>query len=323
MSATMIFTVVSVTSLGAIAAMILYVVAKKFEVETDPKIDEVEEVLPATNCGGCGYPGCRAFAEALVKAEDISDMHCPVGGNDVMKRVGEILGVEVQEKDAYIAVVKCSGSFEHRKKTNIYDGAPNCTIAAQLYGGDTGCAYGCLGLGDCVEACDFEAMYMDENTGLPVVIEDKCIACNACVVACPKDIIELWPKGRKNRRIYVACMNEEKGGIAQKYCSVACIGCSKCFDVCRYDAITVENSLAVIDPEKCKLCRDCVYVCPTNAIHEINFPERKDRQEAVESRGKKLARTQREEKETDTDIIKMAREISESSKGSESQEEMS
>jgi len=295
MNQTIIITIVSLSGLGAVAAMILYVVARQFKVETDPRIDEIEEVLPATNCGGCGQPGCRAFAEALAQAPDISDMHCPVGGNDVMKQVGQILGVEVKEKDPYIAIVKCSGSFEHRKKTNVYDGAPNCTVASMLYGGDTGCAYGCVGLGECVDACDFEAMYMDEKTGLPVVIEDKCTACNACVKACPKDIMELWPRGRKNKRIYVACINEEKGGIAKKYCSVACTGCEKCVEVCRYDSVVVENNLAVIDPEKCKLCKECVYVCPSDIIHMINFPPpKKDRPPAKDRPNRKLARTKAE-----------------------------
>jgi Na+-translocating ferredoxin:NAD+ oxidoreductase RNF subunit RnfB len=294
MNQTIIITIVSLSGLGAIAAMILYVVARQFKVDTDPRIDEIEEVLPATNCGGCGQPGCRAFAEALARATDITDMHCPVGGNDVMKKVGQILGMEVTEKDPYIAVVKCSGSFEHRKKTNIYDGAPNCTVASMLYGGDTGCAYGCVGLGECVDACDFEAMYMDEKTGLPVVIEDKCTACNACVTACPKDIMELWPRGRKNRRIYVACMNEEKGGIAKKYCSVACTGCEKCVEVCKYDSVIVEDNLAVIDPEKCRLCKECVYVCKSNAIHMINFPPPKDRAAVKDRPNRKLARTRAE-----------------------------
>ncbi len=307
MNPTIIATIVSLSALGALAAIVLYFIAQKFKVETDPKIEDVEEVLPATNCGGCGYPGCRAFAEALVKADDISDMHCPVGGNEVMKQVAEILGTEVEEKDPYVAVVKCSGSFEHRKKTNVYDGAPNCKIASQLYGGDTGCAYGCVGLGDCVESCDFEAMYMDENTGLPVVIEDKCVACNACVVACPKDIMELWPKGRKSRRIYVACMNEEKGGVAKKHCSVACTGCEKCVDVCRYDAVTVNDSLAVIDPEKCKLCKKCVEVCKSNVIAAVNFPPPKNRP-PVDRPDKKMARTKDDEKQLEGSLADQLKE---------------
>jgi len=268
-------TILSLSGIGIVAAVILFLVAKKFNVEEDPRIDKVEEALPATNCGGCGYPGCRSFAEACVKSEDMDGLHCPVGGNDVMQNVAAILGKHVEEKDRYIAVLRCSGSFEHRKKTNVYDGTQSCAVAASLYGGDTGCAYGCLGMGDCVEACDFEAMYMDEKTGLPVVVEDACTACNACVTTCPKDILQLWPQGKKNRRIYVACMNEEKG--AKKNCAVACIGCSKCVDDCKFDAITVENHLAYIDYDKCKLCRKCVDSCPTEAIHEYNFPPKRSK----------------------------------------------
>jgi Na+-translocating ferredoxin:NAD+ oxidoreductase RNF subunit RnfB len=282
MNGIMIETILTLSTLGVVSAVILFLVAKKFRVEEDPRIDAVESALPSTNCGGCGYPGCRSFAEALVNAENLDALHCPVGGNETMKSVAAILGKHVEEKDPYVAVVRCSGSFEHRNKTNVYDGVSNCAIAASLYSGDTGCAYGCLGMGDCVDSCDFEAMYMDPKTGLPVVLEDKCTACNACVTACPKDIMQLWPKGKKNRRIFVACLNEEKGGIAKKNCSVACIGCSKCADECKFDAITVTNFLAYIDYEKCKLCRKCVDVCPTTSISAINFPERKPKPEKTE-----------------------------------------
>jgi Na+-translocating ferredoxin:NAD+ oxidoreductase RNF subunit RnfB len=278
----------TLVGLGVISALILYLASKKFYVFEDPRIDEVEEALPAANCGGCGYPGCRAFAEALVKADDISKMNCPVGGAPVMATVAGILGKEVGKSAPQVAVVRCNGSCEHRPKTNEYQGAESCAVASALYGGDTGCSWGCLGLGDCVAACKFDAMYMDEETGLPVVIEDNCVACGACVDACPKNIIELRNKGPKSRRVYVSCVNQEKGVIAKKACEVACIGCGKCAKACPFDAITIENNLAYIDYDKCKLCRKCVAVCPTHAIHEVNFPPRKPKVEQTETETEKV-----------------------------------
>jgi len=287
MSDVLLSTVLILSTLGFVAALVLFGVSRKFKVHEDERIGAVENVLPSTNCGGCGQPGCHAFAEAVVQAGDLTTLHCPVGGNDVMSQVAEILGVKAVKKDPFVAIVRCSGSFEYRKKTNVYDGSPSCAIAANLYSGDTGCAYGCLGLSDCVDACDFEAMYMDELTGLPVVIEDKCTACNACVKACPKDILELWPKGRKNQRIYVACLNEEKGSTARKECAVACSGCAKCSDACRYDAITIANNLAVIDPEKCKLCVECIDVCEAQSILAPNVPQEKVEQANVQREKRK------------------------------------
>jgi len=275
MSDIVLYTVISLSAIGVAAAVILYFVAQKFKVYEDPRIDEVEEALPAANCGGCGFPGCRNFAEALVKADNLDDLYCPVGGNDVMAKVASILGQEPVEKAAQVAVIRCNGRPEFRPKTNIYDGVQTCAIAHSLYMGESGCPHGCLGCGDCVAACDFDAIHMNPDTGLPEVIDDKCTACGACVKACPRDIIELRKKNPKDRKIFVSCINEEKGAVAKKNCSVACIGCSACFKVCPFDAITMENNLAFIDSEKCKLCRKCVVVCPTNAIHELHFPPRK------------------------------------------------
>ena len=284
MTMTVLYTIISLSALGVIAAIVLFGAAKKFKVYEDPRIDDVEEALPAANCGGCGYPGCRGFAEALVKADDISEFNCPVGGNETMQKVAEILGKEVAEKEPLVAVVRCNGTPENRPKTNEYDSAKSCAISSLLYGGETSCHYGCLGLGDCVEACDFEAIFMNEETGLPYVIDDNCTACNACVEACPNDIIELRKKNKKDRKIYVSCVNQDKGGVARKACKVACIGCGKCVKVCPFDAITMENNLAHIDSHKCKLCRKCVEECPTNAILEIGFPPKKKKTESGDNK---------------------------------------
>lgn len=279
MNDVIIFAVISLGSLGLAAAVILYFVAQKFKVIEDPKIDEVEEALPAANCGGCGFPGCRNFSEACVNKanndKDIDGLNCPVGGNEVMSKVASILGLEVEEQTPMVAVLRCSGSKKNAPRKLEYDGPVSCAHAHNLSQGESGCPYGCLGLGDCVDSCNFDAMYMDEETGLPVIIEDNCVACGACVEACPRDIIELRNVGPKSKRIFVSCVNEEKGGVAKKNCSVACIGCGKCFKECKFDAITIENNLAYIDYEKCKLCRKCVPVCPINAIHELHFPPRK------------------------------------------------
>lgn len=287
MSPVIITTIITVVALGIVAALILYVAAQKFKVFEDPRIDQVEEALPGANCGGCGYPGCRPFAESCVKAEDLSTLYCPVGGNDCMADVANVLGKEAVEKEPMVAVLRCHGTLNHRAKTNEYNGASNCTVAANLYSGDTGCQHGCLGLGECVDVCDFDALHMDPETGLPVVNQDNCTACNACVEVCPKDLFELRKKGKKDRRIYVACMNVEKGGVAKKACDTACIGCRKCVKACGFDAIEVENFLAYIDYNKCVLCRKCATECPTNAIHEVNFPVRKPKKSAVERPVKK------------------------------------
>jgi Na+-translocating ferredoxin:NAD+ oxidoreductase RNF subunit RnfB len=279
MNPAILYTIATLSGTGIAAAIILYLIARQFKVFEDPRIYQVEDALPAANCGGCGYPGCHNFAEACVNAESLGDLFCPVGGNETMAEVARILGQEAPEQDPLVAVVRCAGSYRHRARINQYEGALSCAVASSLYSGETGCQYGCLGHGDCVRACDFDAIHMDDSTGLPLVTDEHCTACNACVEACPKDIIELRKKNKRDRKIFVSCINEDKGGIAKKSCSVACTGCGKCEEVCPHDAITIENFLAYIDPVKCKLCRKCVEVCPTNAIHEINFPPRKKREE--------------------------------------------
>ncbi len=277
---TLIFTVVTLCVVGIVAAIVLYFVAQRFKVEEDPRINETEKMLPGANCGGCGFAGCRAFAAAMVERDDISSLYCAVGGADCMKRIADYLGKAAPVKEPMVATVRCGGTCEKRPHTNSYVGTQSCAIASSVYIGETGCAYGCLGYGDCVAACAFDAISINPATGLPEVDADKCTSCGACVKACPKGIIELRKKWPKNRAIYVSCVSKDKGAVVMKACKAGCIGCGKCFKVCEFGAISIENNLAFIDSAKCRLCRKCVGECPTGAIKMIGLAPLAKKEEA-------------------------------------------
>jgi len=272
---TLFYSLAILVGIGVLAAVILFFVAKKFKVEENPLIEPTEKMLPGANCGGCGFAGCHAMAEALVKNDDISSLFCPVGGSETMKSIADFLGKTAPEKEPQVAVVRCNGAFCNRQRVNVFNGADSCIVESSLYSGETLCSWGCLGKGDCTKVCKFGAIKMNSDTGLPEVDQDKCTACGACVNACPKGVIELRKKGIKDRRIFVSCINKDKGGITRKACSVGCIGCMKCVKVCAFEAIKVENNVAYIDASKCRLCRKCVVECPTGAIQEVNLPPRK------------------------------------------------
>lgn len=267
--------VIVLGGIGLIAALVLYICSKRFAVYEDPRIGQVNELLPGANCGGCGFAGCGGMADALVKGADkgsLDGLNCPVGGSEVMSRVANLLGMAIANGDPKVAVVRCNGTCELRQKIATYDGMRSCAAMNACGAGETACGYGCLGCGDCVEACQFDAIHLNAETGLPEVDEEKCTACGACAKACPRGIIELRKKGPKGRRVFVACMSKDKGAVSIKACKASCIGCGKCVKECKFEAITLWQNLSYIDPNKCRLCRKCVEVCPTHAIRAVNFP---------------------------------------------------
>jgi len=267
--------VIVLGGIGLIAALVLYVCSKRFAVYEDPRIGQVNELLPGANCGGCGFAGCGGMADALVKGADkgsLDGLNCPVGGSEVMSRVANLLGMAIANGDPKVAVVRCNGTCELRQNIATYDGMRSCAAMNACGAGETACGYGCLGCGDCVEACQFDALHLNAETGLPEVDEEKCTACGACAKACPRGIIELRKKGPKGRRVFVACMSKDKGAVSIKACKASCIGCGKCVKECKFEAITLWQNLSYIDPNKCRLCRKCVEVCPTHAIRAVNFP---------------------------------------------------
>lgn len=279
----MSFIIQAVIVLGVIAilaAAVLYVCSKKFAVYEDPRIGQVAEILPGANCGGCGFPGCSGMADALVKGCDagsIDGLNCPVGGAEVMSKVADLLGMAIANSEPQVAVVRCNGTCANRPKIAEYKGLRTCAAMHSCGAGETACGYGCLGCGDCVAACQFGAISINPETGIAEVDEEKCTACGACVKACPRNIIELRKKGPKGRRVYVSCVNKDKGPAAMKACAAACIGCGKCQKECAFEAITIANNVSYIDPDKCRLCRKCEKVCPTHTIIAVNFPAPKPR----------------------------------------------
>ncbi len=249
-------------ALGVALAGVLAFANRKLYVYEDPRIDEVEDMLPHSNCGACGTPGCRQFAEALVKGT-VDPGLCTVGPRDAIEAIAEFLGVEVLEHEKRVARLACSGGTHVAYTRASYQGLSTCHAANLVSGGGKGCTWGCLGFGDCGELCEFDAIQMNKH-GLPVVDDSKCTACGDCVDVCPKDLFSLQPV---SRRLWVACINQDATDAAEAQCEVVCNACGRCAADSLEGAITMHNNLAVVDYAKNELTsRVAIERCPTGAI---------------------------------------------------------
>ncbi|MFH1421587.1 MAG: RnfABCDGE type electron transport complex subunit B [Planctomycetota bacterium] len=257
-------TVLGLGILGLIFGIVLAVAAQKFHVETDPRIDTITSMLPGANCGGCGFPGCSGYAAGIV-LQSAPLNKCSPGGSETSKKIAEVMGQSVQETERLVAVVACRGTAAVAKNRFQYEGISDCRSAHLVNAGFKACSYGCLGFGTCEKACPFAAIVKGED-GLPIIVEENCKACGKCVEACPRSIIQLAPF---SKHVHVLCKSRDKGAATKKACSAGCIGCKKCEKVCKFEAIKIENNLAVIDYSKCKNCGKCVTECPQNVI--VNF----------------------------------------------------
>jgi Na+-translocating ferredoxin:NAD+ oxidoreductase RNF subunit RnfB len=248
--------------LGVALSAVLVAANKKLYVFEDPRIDEVEELLPKANCGACGCAGCRAFAEKVVAGE-LSPGKCTVNSPDGISAIAQYLGVDAGSEEKRLARLACAGGTNVARMRARYEGLSSCRAATLVAGGGKGCAWGCLGLADCERACTFGAIRMNVH-GLPVVDADLCTACGDCVAACPKDLFSIQAV---SRRLWVACKNLQNGDAAEAECEVACTACGRCAADAPNGLITIENNLAVVHYEKNNLASPTpIERCPTGAI---------------------------------------------------------
>ncbi|MCD6498858.1 MAG: RnfABCDGE type electron transport complex subunit B [Deltaproteobacteria bacterium] len=254
--------VLILVGLGASAAAGLALADRYFGVEEDPRLDALSDALPNANCGGCGYPGCRAYAQALLAGEDIT--LCAPGGNASVQRIAEILGTEAVAVVERVAIVKCAGTAAVTSNRAKYLGITDCAAANLVAGGPAECPDGCLGLGSCIAACEYDAIEI--RNGVAVILPERCIGDGLCVKACPRHLIELVPKDRK---VHVLCSNHQPGKEVRKICSVGCTGCKLCTKTS--SSFTMDGDLAILGDEVDERAAEAALVCPTGTILDQNM----------------------------------------------------
>ncbi len=249
--------------LGVLSTVILLVASKYMGVEQDKTVEELLETLPGVNCGACGYAGCEDYATAL-KGGDVMTNLCIPGGDGCSKKISEILGVAYQDVVEQVAFVHCNGNCESTSDIMEYDGIRTCNACNMFYSGKGSCNYACLGYGDCMVVCKYDAISIVD--GVAVVDRTKCAGCGLCAKQCPNSLIAMQ---NSLATVFVVCSNRLKGGAVRKVCKTGCIACGLCTKKCEYGAITVENNTATIDQSKCTACGECIAACPTKAIQKL------------------------------------------------------
>jgi RnfABCDGE-type electron transport complex B subunit len=256
--------VLIVAGIGLLSGLILAVASIVMAVPKDEKAEAIREMLPGANCGACGFSGCDGYAKAMSSGEAKPGL-CTVGGEAVAKTISEYIGCDTGEVAKKVALVHCLGSYDNTSDKVEYQGIETCAGAAIVAGGIASCQYGCMGIGDCMRACQYDAISI--CNGVARIDPSRCKGCSMCVKACPKHLISFVTA---NQQAVVRCSNCDKGALTNKVCKIGCIGCMKCEKTCQYDAVHVVNFLAVVDPSKCVGCGECVDICPRHCITMFN-----------------------------------------------------
>lgn len=261
----MIIPITVLSSVGLFFGVALSISAKLLHVKVNKKIAEIDEVLPGTNCGACGYPGCMGFAIAVANGE-ASTAGCLAGGAEVAMDVAGVMGTDHIEVEETIAVVNCKGGYAEATERAVYEGIHDCHAAELIGNGTKECSHGCLGLGSCVKTCSYDAIIITDN-GLAVIDPDKCTGCEGCLTSCPRNLITMMPK---DRNIFLACNNHDRGAKVKKYCSVGCTGCTLCVKAATVEgSVTMDNFLPVLDYQKEDNFVAAAYKCPSNCFTDL------------------------------------------------------